>query len=131
MRTIKVKFWNGKKMSNPYELLDMLYEGCPPEIADIEGELNTDPKFLKKIVVLQFTGLLDKSGKEIYEGDIVKVETKEIFLVAWYDNGACFRYYQMENENPVDTNSPLNYDDVEVIGNIYENKKLLIKNYDK
>ncbi len=70
-------------------------------------------------VIMQFTGLLDKNGKEIYEGDIMKTESG-ICEVKWYDKGACFRWMFDGNSE-----SPLNYDDREVIGNIYENPELL------
>jgi len=78
-----------------------------------------------KIILMQFTGLKDKNGKEIWEGDIVKVETKEIFIVEWYKKGTSFRYVLLGNKGWLDSNSPLNYDEVEVIGNIYKNPELL------
>ena len=128
MRQIKVKFWNGKKMSAPYELLDMLYEGVPQEIADIEGGLNTDPKFLSKIVTLEFTGLLDKNGKEIYEGDIINFIFDDGVIrcrVHWDDFHAGFKALPEDYENygiSQDMNASRPY---EVIGNIHQNPELL------
>lgn len=69
--------------------------------------------------IMQFTGLLDKHGKEIYEGDIMETESGTC-VVKWYDKGACFRWMFVG-----DSESPLNYDYREIIGNIYENPELL------
>src|SRR5258708_5411404 len=71
------------------------------------------------LLPLEFTGLLDKNGKEIYESDWVRAGGT-LFTVIWHKQGACFRYY-----DGFDTESPMNYDDTEVIGNIYENPNLL------
>lgn len=117
MREIKVKFWNGKKMSKPYELLDLLYEGVPSLIADTNGGLDTNPKKLAKIVILEWTDLNDKNGKEIYEGDIIQGDanvygTKKWNKVVKYSDGS-FNIDQAEG------------DLIEVIGNIYESEHLL------
>lgn len=83
-----------------------------------------------EITVMQYTGLKDKNGKEIYEGDIVQdtyeIKEEEIKLfkqeVFWCKEAAGFC---------VRPSSPFAYvglttsEHKEVIGNIYENKELL------
>ena len=80
--------------------------------------------------VLQFTGLKDRNGKEIYEGDILKYNfpydgrLKHVSSVKFLETEASFgikdRY---ENEIPLYRIAANNY--FEIIGNIYENKNLL------
>lgn len=85
------------------------------------------------VELMQYIGLKDKNGKEIYEGDIIKYKfpydkrLKHISPVKFLETEASFgikdRY---ENEIPLHTISANNY--FEVIGNIYENKNLLEEN---
>lgn len=76
----------------------------------------------KKAILMQFTGLKDKNGKDVYESDILQVRSYRVAVV-WFAEGACFRYSTSDGN----LNSPLNYDDIEVIGNCWENPELLTK----
>lgn len=84
-------------------------------------------KGTSKVVYLQYTGLKDKHGKEIYEGDIFKGgwATKPE-LVEWVDSIVATD--QMDDEYEVGSGWNIGTDSAklcEVIGNIYENPGLL------
>ena len=88
-----------------------------------------------KIILMQSTGLFDKNGREIFEGDIIKRYRSPFFKAKWE--------YQIEtvikeeaslllgreygkNFGTIPFNSPFAKSDLlEVIGNIYENPELL------
>ena len=75
------------------------------------------------VTVGQITGLLDKNGKKIFEGDIVDIltENEEIGVVAYEDGG----FLVNADGFCVDFHSNINGTDLEVIGNIYDNPELL------
>lgn len=85
--------------------------------------------------VMQYTGLKDKNGVDIYEGDIVKASSQGLsgtFEIIWRQEGSpCWILYpawqnkllwSLDGEKRKDGHY---YDDVEIIGNIYENPELL------
>ena len=76
-------------------------------------------------IVMQFTGLLDKNGNEIYEGDVLACENKGPSQILWnYKWGGWAVKNLKRNEfHRLDIN--FNRYNGEIIGNIYENPYLL------
>ena len=115
MREIKFRAW--------YEKFNEMYivKGI-----DFQREMVYFDKYnyrsIYDIELMQYTGLKDKNNKEIYEGDIFHIGSKKIlYVVEWIDCGLKGR--QIKNKSWIG----LDYwkDDIEVIGNIYENPELM------
>lgn len=90
---------------------------------------------LDNIEVLQFTGLKDKNGKEIYEGDIIRLKhhiDKRINVVGkvvFLSEQASFGIIDdLGQEYPLFRNTT---EQIEIIGNVYENFELLEGKDDK
>jgi uncharacterized phage protein (TIGR01671 family) len=90
---------------------------------------NTD-----QFILMQFTGLKDCNGKEIYDGDILKIKDGRVLGKVYYDvDETC---YYIDGKEDCDFLSEWvrlpkmleaigNIPPVEIIGNIYENAELL------
>lgn len=102
---------------------DYLKSKLAPEHWKIEG----NPFNNCNLKIMQFIGLKDKNGKEIYEGDICKCTNRiknEIFKVAWWLNGCEFTGYF--NDKTAESLMKIHaFNDIEIIGNIYENPEYL------
>jgi len=125
MNQIKFRAWDGEKLSEPFSLGHLLIN-YNSEYADGRSDIsrfNFDGEATRPILE-QFTGLLDKNGKEIWEGDIVKQTTASgtdphirpvVFITGTFGAGRPFDFHNMVTGI------------VEVIGNIHENADLLEK----
>jgi hypothetical protein len=115
MREIKFRAWDKDK--NKMTEWDIL--------KDRYGYFNSN-----SFIVMQYTGLKDKNGKEIYEGDILYIDWKDSrysphinkYPVAWNTKNACWDLH--EGGSP--QNDAKKY--MEVVGNIYQNPELLERN---
>ena len=124
MREIKFRAWNGERMRHPSEFW-ISADGTP-------AAYNSDGNF--RFVgwkLMQYTGLKDKNGVEIYEGDIVQssfgIPPIRVRARVYFEDG-CFSINTKDADPNITTlihfMDCLN-DEVEVIGNIYENPELL------
>ena len=109
MREIKFRAWDKKRKELQKPFL----------IEEIDNDM-----WWKDTELMQYTGLKDKTGKEIYEDDIVE-KGDVIGIAEWVVNGYTTLHFALRNEGrtPIDEAHILK--EIEVIGNIYENKDLL------
>ena len=72
----------------------------------------------------QYTGLTDKNGKKIFEGDICINREGDIGRVTWYEGYSAFMIYGI-TKNKVYWLYANDFSELEVIGNIHDNPELL------
>ena len=132
MREYKFRVWDteNKEMLKVQELdfKDTFYGGR----LSIRTDQYNDYFDIEDMILMKYTGLKDKNGKEIYEGDIIfdsfyERKAKVVFLEGafWLDYIDDFKEYETIHKR---YQLLANYDNksvLEVIGNIYDNKKLL------
>lgn len=126
-RIIKFRAWDGKEMHLP-EYSDKEDFHLLPDGTIVEThEHGVDRHELTgrrgdNWIVMQFTGLTDKSGNDIYEGDIYhQGDTTIKYVVEWIDTGLKGR--QVSNKSYAGIEHFRNK--IEVIGNIHEHPDLL------
>lgn len=123
MRDIKFRAWNKdiKKMFEVGQItLDKgLWDYQPDDRKHIGISIPYQPSF----IIMQYTGLKDKNGKEIYEGDKVELD-EEIGIIEW--NNESSRFVIAFDTWATDFDHEYGKD-LEIVGTIYDNADLLEK----
>lgn len=120
MREIKFRAWDKSdkklKYSDDYSGLGLFF-----------GLKEHREEYGVKYELMQFTGLKDKNSKEIYEGDIVRVEVPFEDCSDFYTVSVSYKLEKAEFvfQHPIGTQFKMQPENLEVIGNIYENPELL------
>lgn len=121
-----IQIWNdingmgGQGIHSTYEDgVNTFYETCPP-----------NPGVIEDYVLMQFTGLLDKNGTEIYESDILADSHGNKGIVHWYPGSVNFGLKSVDPEGLEPCKIKQDFDlfgvrELEVIGNAYEHSELL------
>ena len=139
MRDIKFRCWDteNKQMLKVQELdfEDTFYGGR----LSIRTDQYNDYFDIEDMILMQYTGLKDKNGKEIYEGDIAKITEKKNILkhkvipmkpiiaeISWSEEYLAYILITTSVKDAFENLADyLEEYDIEVIGNIYDNPELL------
>ncbi len=126
-REIKFRAWS-KKRNKIYEVLILFRDVIGGLWAKCKGYDIVEQKDIqidvqpKDCLLMQYTGLKDKNGVEIYEGDVLKDLQENYTGKVWFASGCFYSDCSGFGEQTLDI---LIEERVEIIGNIYENPELL------
>jgi uncharacterized phage protein (TIGR01671 family) len=134
-RQIKFRAWDGRRMRTVWKAT---FVGSNPTVFFTATQYNEPgalPMDDDRLSLMQFTGLQDKAGRDIYEGDVVKDRFGRIMQVQWWNFRLCWVAISETNFHHADLYDWVDFDyekeeksstaRVEVIGNVYENPELL------
>ena len=122
MREVKYRVWDKEnKEMIPWERLHIEFEDGFTTIWIPENK--AVKKALLDFELMQYTGLKDKNGIEIYEGDVVRVMDSTLATVKYSDDRGA---YYLDCEKKIgDVGLICQYDTIKRVGNVYETPELL------
>jgi uncharacterized phage protein (TIGR01671 family) len=126
MREIKFRAWD-KEYNVMSEVTEIFFDSKVVKIQRIMPSkwLNIYLQIFNNIELMQYTGLKDKNGKEIYEGDILHCEGHWNLYTVWDEENARFAFlctdWVVTQGHPIQPH----ISSYAIIGNIYENPELL------
>lgn len=141
MREIKFRAWvandsNTKSLMVNVTNISFMKNSSGAYLEECEGWYGDNNRIrfsLDKANLLEYTGIRDKNGKEIYEGDIVNWGDNYKSVIEWNadkylegDGWMIHEYYPRNEYDRYHTTSAYT-NPIEVIGNIFENPELLKK----
>lgn len=87
-----------------------------------DNDVSSVPNIHTDIELMQYTGMKDKHGVEIYEGDLIKKSTGGIICAVGFSEGS----FKLEHKDHCKSNvSSWKESELAIIGNIYENPELI------
>lgn len=125
VREIKFRAWFGGEMHQEIVIVDPNWRGfgCPLNSGIADFQSHDDPE--SPMVLEQFTGLYDRNGAEIYEGDVVLHRNGEMFTIIYSEHVPWFVFREMDGQGHEYLPSIGDYDELEICGNIHENPELV------
>lgn len=128
MRTIKFRIFDKGNLNLNYPdgyVLENTWFGVTTEHYLDESHVKDYPMKSNSYILMQFTGLKDKNGKEIYEGDIIRYDV--IVGEVRYNSQFCRFEIIHKKPNKIIQSSFIEFDiyELEIIGNIHSNPELL------